>query len=494
MHFPSRIHRFRNRISRRTFLEACTVGALGTVGIGAGVAASLSAFASNGTSAHTSNMSQQQRDFLSGEGRRYSGLTLRIITEDTPPSRACREIALREFAALTGIDVDWELAPLRRVLAKTWQDVNSKAGRYDVYYVDHSWLASMSPHVHSPELLLQSPEIAYPDFDFPDFLEALVDKTASHDGRLVGIPYDIPIMIMAYRRDVLESLGLSPPRTMDEYQRVVQAVQAARAPAVFGTVGQWKAGHYSLVCAMSSWLWGHGGSFFKSDRQPGFLDDQAASAMDYMLELGKCMPPGATAWDWDGQTRCFTQGNAAIAIVWSEQFPQFDDPARSSVVGLVEPAPCPQALALRPPSETSFGETPGVSHQGGSCIALSRYSQSITPAWLFMQWVTSKDVSVRASLLGGGASLMRRSCYDDPRIAAQKRVGSGTTRHLDVTMDAITRHMGTEPHLDGWDHLAVDGFAVELGRMVTGQQGVKATLRAMQTAAGDHVKSLRDNA
>lgn len=491
MHFPPRIYRFRNRISRRTFLEACAVGALGTVGFGAGLAASFNAFASNGTLASASSMTDEQREFLSSEGRRYCGLTLHIITEDTPPSRACREIAVREFAALTGIDVDWELAPLRRVLAKTLQDVNSKAGRYDIYYVDHSWLATMSPHVHSPEPLLQNPEIAYPDFDFPDFLEALVDKVASHGGQLMGLPYDIPILIMAYRRDVLDSLGLAPPRTLDEYQHVVQAVQEARAPEMYGTVGQWKAGHYSLVCAMSSWLWGHGGSFFKSDGWPGFLDDQAASAMRYMLELGKYMPPGATAWDWDGQGRSFAQGGAAVAIVWSEQFPLFDDPARSSVVGLVEPSPCPQALALRPSSETSFGETPGVSHQGGSCLALSSYSKNITPAWMFMQWVTSKDVSVRASLLGGGASLMRRSCYEDPRIMAQKRVGPGTTRHLDVTLDAITHHMGTEPHLSGWDQLVVNGFGVELGRMVTGQQGVKETLRAMQSAAGKHVRNLR---
>ncbi|WP_167590381.1 ABC transporter substrate-binding protein [Oceanidesulfovibrio indonesiensis] len=456
-------------------------------GLGAGLSMPLRAFGQLSLSSYVSRMTEDQRRFLGEAGRRYSGTTLRLITEDTPPSRAYRDIALREFPALTGIGVSWELLPLDRIIANIVQDSSSKSGRYDLYYLDHSWLASMADHVYSPARLLMHPDIAYPGFDFPDFIDTLVENVASLDGRLLGIPFDIPILIMVYRKDVLEELGLKPPSTLPEYLHVARAVQESMAPRVFGTVGQWKAGHYALVCDMSAWLWGHGGSFFRNNSIPGFLDVEAAEALHYMLELGTCMPPGATAWDWDGQARCFAQGNAAIAIVWSEHFPMFDDPAVSSIVGLAEPAPCPREIALRPPSQTSFGEKPGISHQGGSCLAISRYGRNLIPAWVFLQWLTSKDVSVRASLLGGGASLVRNCCYLDQRIEEQKRVVPGTTRHYDVTLDAIRNRLGSGPNLRNWHTLAERSFAVELGRLVTGQQDVMQTLRAMQTAASAHV-------
>jgi len=104
-----------------------------------------------------------------------------------------------------------------------------------------------------------------------------------------------------------------------------------------------------------------------------------------------------------------------------------------------------------------------------------------------MQWATSSDVTTRASLLGGGASPVRRSNFDDPRIKAKAKVGIGTTRHFSVTRDAINNRMGTEPHLPAWPVL-VDRFAIELGKMITGQQGIRATLDIMAKHADAAVR------
>jgi multiple sugar transport system substrate-binding protein len=167
-----------------------------------------------------------------------------------------------------------------------------------------------------------------------------------------------------------------------------------------------------------------------------------------------------------------------------------DDPAQSRVVGLVEAAPCPAELALRPASQCSFDETPGFSRQGGSYLGLSKYSKNPDAAWILMQWATSADITTRASLLGGGASPVRQSNFDDPRIKAKATVGIGTTRHFGVTLDAINNRMGTEPHLPAWPSLAVDRFAVELGKMITGQQSIRATLDTMAKHAEQAI--LRD--
>jgi len=421
----------------------------------------------------------EQHKFLRSVGRGFAGATLRIVSEDTPPSRVTRELARQEFVALTGINIEWEQLPLDRVLAKVSADTARQAGTHDIFYIDQSWVSKFAGDTVDPRTLLAKKDFAYPGYNFSDILTPLVRHVASDKERIVGIPYDIPIYIMMYRRDVFEQLKLAPPTTFPEYMEAAKTVHEAMAPRMYGTCGQWKAGHYSLECDMTMFLWGHGGSVYGADRHPRISDERATAAMEYMLQLGRYMPPAVTTWDWFGQSHAFAQGEVAFYTSWGEFFPEHDSPARSKIVGLAEPAPCPQPIALRPASECGFGETPGASHQGGSSLAISRHGKQVDAAWIFLQWATSSDVTSRACILGGGASPIRRSNYEDPRVKARAKVMTGTTRHLEVTLDAILNRMGTEPHLPDWPALSVESFAMELGKMVTGQQNVKTTLANM---------------
>ncbi len=476
-------------LTRREYLQLCAkagigLGSLYPLGPRAqtpGLPTPAQVLSTVGPASATEPRSDQQK-FLKEIRKTFAGITLHILTEDTPPSAATREIMKQEFIPLTGINVEWEQLPLDRVLAKVIADTSLAAGKYDIFYWDQAWIGRFVDDAADPRELMAKPDLAYPGFDFNDFLPPLVEHVASYKGRLAAIPFDIPIWIMVYRKDILAELGLSVPTTIPDYLKVVRAINKAKAPKVYGTTEGWKAGHYSLLQKMTTWLWGHGGAFFNHDGSPAINDEKAVTAMQYMLELGKNMPPGVTTWDWFGEAKSFARGQAGIYIGIGEFFPSYDDPATSSIVGLAQPTPSPAALALRRPAECGFDEMPGMSHHGGSSLAISRYSKHIEAAWVFLQWATSSDVTTRASLLGGGASPIRFSNYKDPRIKEKARVTTGTTRHFDVTLDAIMNHLGTEPHLPAWPTLSVD-FAVELGKMTTGQQSIKATLDNMAAQA-----------
>ncbi len=430
----------------------------------------------------------EQRRFLKEAGRRLRGKTIRVVSEATPPSQATKKLMYDEFIPLTGINVEWEQLPLEQVLAKICQDTSLKLGSHDVFYWDQAWIGRFANDSVSPEELLQKKDLAYPGYNVEDFLPPLVKNVASYKGQMAAIPYDIPIFIMAYRRDIFDELGLKAPTTMADYLACAKAINEAMAPRVFGTIAQWKSGHYSLVCNMTAWLWAQGGSIFGSDERPTIEDERAEAAMEYMLELGKYMPQGVTNWDWYGESAGFARGIAGFYISWGEFFPICDDPARSKIVGLADFVPCPKEVALRGKDQCGFDETPGISHQGGSSMAISRYSKEVEAAWIFLQWATSSDVTTRACLLGGGASPIRKSNYEDPRVKAKAIITPGTTRHLDATLDAILNRMGTEPHLPTWAGLSVDSFAVELGKMTTGQQDIKTTLKNMARAADEAVR------
>ncbi|MGI9522862.1 MAG: ABC transporter substrate-binding protein, partial [Hyphomicrobiaceae bacterium] len=314
----------------------------------------------------------------------------------------------------------------------------------------------------------------------------------THNGRLVGVPFDIPIFTMFYRRDVLDDLGLSVPQTMDEYIAVVEAIHAARAPMLYGSTGQMRADHYSLNCEWTAWLWAHGGSIFDADGLFVGGDEYGLEGLRYMLRLKESMPPHVTEWTWDGQIQSVLMGLAGITLTWGEFFPSLDDSSQSRVVGLMEAAPPPRAKTLRRPEDCGYGEIPNTGHQGGSVLSLSRYGSNLDAAWIFLQWATSADVQTRASLLGGGASPTRASAFEDQRIKQAAGVGPGTTRHFAAVRQTIEEFMGSEPDVPVWPELSNGVIPHELGRLLRGvHRDPSVTMANIKMVANNATRAYR---
>jgi multiple sugar transport system substrate-binding protein len=481
----------RGQINRREFIRFAALAGFGfsSARFLSGCSQSLIGQSSQSTSSELVELlTSDQKQFLKDIGKSLKGQTIRIVTEDTPPSQVLWRMTREQFIPLTGIEVQWDLLPLDRVLARITQDTARQAGVHDIFYIDQSWIGRFINDSINPKSLLEKTDFAYPGYNFDDLLVPLLDNIASYDGQLGGIPIDIPIFIMMYRRDVLEELNLKVPTTMSEYLEVIKAIHQAKSPQMSGTVGQWRPGSYALTCDMTAWLWAFGGSVFGTDGQPAIHDEKAIAGLEYMMELGRYMVPQAQVSDWHGQAEAFMQGRAGVYISWGEFFPGFDDPKRSKIVGLAEAAPCPREVDLRSPAECSFGEVPGISHQGGSCLMLSRYSKNLDAAWVFLQWITSPEMSLLASL-ETGASGIRRSTYENLRSQQQIKASPQTTRHIEVVLDAILHRMGTGPHFPNWAQLATSDFSIELGKMITQQQTVKTTVDQMAKLAEATIRS-----
>jgi multiple sugar transport system substrate-binding protein len=464
----------RGQMDRRSFLRASA-----QLGLGAGLLGASSHLAARaGLGFISPALAQQQiewpqemTDWLREAGKPFAGQTIRLATESTPPSNAINSALKQYFIETTGINVEIETLPLEQVLQKLTLDVASGLGTYDLYYLDQSWMAAFSGDVVDPREKYESnPDLAMPGYNIDDFLPALVEGISMYDGVMCGVPYDIPIFIQMYRRDLYEELGLEPATTMPQYLENARAIQEAKGPQIYGTTGQMKSGHYSLECDWTCWLWGHGGSIFGPDGTFTGNDEAGIEAMNYWVELKKNMPQGVTSWTWDGEAQSVAQGIAGQVITWGEFFPSWDNPESSNVSGLMEATVPPSATSLRTPDQTGYGEIPGVGHQGGSSLAVSRYAKSPDAAWLFAQWATSATTQVWITLLGGGTGPTRQSVYDDERIKANAKAGiAGTTRHLGVVQETIANHMGSEPDLPEWAEISSDTIPVQLGRFFAGE-------------------------
>jgi multiple sugar transport system substrate-binding protein len=199
------------------------------------------------------------------------------MAERCRPAVQGRQSALRfgsnqiksEFTGLTGIDVEIEIVPLEQVLAKATLDVRDRLGGSDIYYLDQSWVAAFSPHTIDPvQYTNDKPDLAMPGFDFDDFSKPLVSGLAIREGKWAGIPFDIPIFITMYRKDILEKNGIKPPTNFEEFTASAKAItEIEKANGIFGTGFQAKSGHYSLECDWSAAIWGHGGSISNGIRR-----------------------------------------------------------------------------------------------------------------------------------------------------------------------------------------------------------------------------------
>jgi multiple sugar transport system substrate-binding protein len=463
----------KGQMDRRSFLRAAGQLGLGLGAFGLGVTRPFGGHFKPVAHAQELRPNDDVLAWVREVSKPFAGTTLKLATESTPPSNALNSQLKQYFEEASGMKVEIEVLPLEQVLQKLTLDIASQLGTYDLYYIDQSWAASVSRDVFDPrEQYAAKPDLAMPNWNIDDFLPALVDGICVYEDRWVGVPYDIPIFIMMYRKDIYDQMGFTAPKTFEEYLSQAQAITTAMGPNLYGATGQMKSGHYSLECDWTAWLWGHGGSIFGADRKFAGNDDFGLEAMAYWRKLYETMPPGVTTWTWDGQGQSIAQGVAATMMSWGEFFPYFDDPSATKVSGLMEAVRCPAPVrSLRTVEQTGFGEIPGVGHQGGSSLAVSMNSKNPDAAWIFMQWATSQDTQVLITTLGGGTGPTRNSVYDDPRVIANNRVGPGTTRHLNVVRETIANDMGSEPDLPEWAELANDTIPVRLGKYFAGDYG-----------------------
>ena len=460
----------KKRISKRTFLKNMGMAGIGMSAFAAGTLGGFRPFGNMAMADAHGETPEDVANFLREAGKPYAGTTIRYTSESTPPTVVLNQLK-SEFTALTGINVEIEIVPLEQVLAKATQDVQGQLGTYDLYYLDQAWTATFSPDTIDPrEYYDGNADLAMPGFDFDDFSQPLVEGISLYQDKWIGLPFDIPIFTLMYRKDILEKHGIAVPKTYEDFTKAVEMITAAEQEnGIYGTGLQAKSGHYSLECDWSQAVWGHGGSIFDSDKMFSGNDAAGVEGLEWYMNLLANAPANSVASTWDGQWQMGASGQIALCQSWAEFFPGWnaDD---SGVKGLWEmTTPLQGPLTLRGRDAVGFGEIPNWGHQGGSSIALSRYSKNIEAAWLFLQWACSKDIMTRCTLAGGFAP-MRTSSYNDPRIVERKGLeGAGTTRHLDTVLETINNYMASEPDLAIWAGVANNEIPTELGKLLTGQ-------------------------
>jgi multiple sugar transport system substrate-binding protein len=353
--------------------------------------------------------------------RKYEGVTLNFISENTTPSTALAA-NINSFTDKTGIKVNIEQADLSVVVEKVGLDINSKLAKYALIYADpYQILAKNYNSFVDLNTFENDPYRPSIPGGLDDFISSHLEVCGymGNKDKLFAIPYDSPTILWAYRKDIIEKYKgqfmaekgydwtPSEDSTWDQYYEISKWINDKVASGLitevkYGT-GHQAAQYDSLMCDFSNVLSSYGGDWFAGTElgnvgaiSPGKStanSKEAIQAAEFYNKLLAIAAPGSSSWDWNGLSEAFAASEIAMAPEWHEFSAVWENPASSKVVGNV-------GWEVLPKGPDGRGNI-----YGGTGVAISKYAtqEEQDAAWLFLVWATSPQAQydILKSKVGG---------------------------------------------------------------------------------------------
>lgn len=238
------------------------------------------------------------------------------------------------------------------------------------------------------------------------------------DGKLYGVPTDISVHFLYYRKDLVDRL-LSDPEWQKRYAAIAKeklgkemqpkapddwswddwiaaalffsAADNPDSPTRFGTVLQMK----NLIFNIMLWqatLVSNGGDWLGADGKPAIDGPAARTGLQVYKTLidAKATPPGSISYEYPEANAAFQAGQAATMLQWNAAFNELNDPAKSpTVAGKVGLAPLPAGSAGHKSHVHSLG------------IGLNTASKNKADAGKVLAWLATKDAMTVYAQAGG---------------------------------------------------------------------------------------------
>ena len=346
----------------------------------------LSALLTIGVSAQA--LAQSAADRAVEAAQQYSGTEITIVWEAGLQALDPLNFSGPKWKELTGIDVSVVEVPTAEMFTKILQEHRAGTGAYDALNVIPSWMPDL---VRAGALEPLDPYVD--EYGYREELQEIApvyrDNQMTVDGTIYGFPDDGDVFVFYYRKDIFEENGLEPPTTWQEFAEICNQLTEKYAPDMYGG-GMFRQNPYPLFLFQERFRV-EGGKFFDAETMEATVnDDIGVKVLTEMREENKCMPPGVESWGFVENLAAFLAGDTAMTVSW----PPYGRWAAG--YGTDE-----EALAWVPKSQIAgkvgYALPPGGHPQlaAGFSLAVSASSANKEAAYLFIQWLNSKEISLQ---------------------------------------------------------------------------------------------------
>ena len=311
----------------------------------------------------------------------------------------------KEFEELTGIRVGAEQIPEQQQRPKVAIEMASGRPSFDVVNVamhvqkrlleKGHWMEDLRP-------MIANPAVTAPDLDLADFSAETMRVATGPDGRLNVLPMNQDLFIIYYNKELFDAAKLQPPATFDAMMEAARTL-TDKARGIYGFTGRGLKN--ANVALYDNILLGWNQDTVTPDGRTLLTATPEAveAARWYQAIMRECAPPGSVGFNWNECQTNFSQGRAAMWWDGIGFSAPLVDPKQSKVVGKVGFAPVPK------------GPRGQFSATYVDAMGIPAASRNKLPAWLYLQWATSKAMFPNWLKTGAGTP-PRASAYTAPGV------------------------------------------------------------------------------
>jgi raffinose/stachyose/melibiose transport system substrate-binding protein len=195
---------------------------------------------------------------------------------------------------------------------------------------------------------------AYKKYNWPVYDWA--KQRVTYNGVLSGVPGSVEELGVFYNADLFDQLGFKEPKTLDELERIAEAVKdEGMIPFAFGDQEKWPAGH--LFSIATSNLLGPDGLDRVLYGNGRWNSPDVVKAIDIMfrdfVEKGY-YPPDVNAITYEDANALFYGGKAGMVPTGTWLVPEIDETVQDFEVGFF-PFPSIDGSQVAPPSGVGGG-------------------------------------------------------------------------------------------------------------------------------------------
>jgi multiple sugar transport system substrate-binding protein len=392
--------------------------------------------------AMTASTAFASSDFWTEAAKPYQGVTLRGVTESSPPSLYIREVLAPRFEELTGIRVDLETTSWDQMFDKAIKDMEAETGIYDMVYIEQDIVYSYLSRdflTDLTQLLADNPSLQAPTYSEDNFT-TFANYFKDGKGHLYGVPMEAFIKIYLYRTDLFgdadiqaafkEETGedLKPATNHADYAEIAEFftqwgidndmdLWGTTAQAHTGHVASWYEYYESIAPTFGVYNWGIDAdkNFSASVANGGQMNsDKAKEAMTWWLSMRDIAPPESPTSTWTEVGTTFGAGRAAQGLVYGENAGWIAaDKEKSLVVGNVGVALPPLAPGVLEDAESGKGY---IGYFDGGAFGLPSSSKQKEAASLFLQFIGQNEVQPDWAV--AAPRVTNKVTYDDPKVIA----------------------------------------------------------------------------
>jgi multiple sugar transport system substrate-binding protein len=319
--------------------------------------------------------------------KQYAGTEITIVWEAGLQALDPLNFSGPKWKELTGIDVSVIEVPVAEMFTKILQEHRAGTGAYDALNVIPSWMPDLARAGALEPLDDYVDQYGYRE-ELQEIAPVYRDNQMKVGDTIYGFPDDGDVFVFYYRKDIFEENGLEVPKTWAEFAEIGQQLTDKYAPEMYGAAFFRDSAYGQFMFQERFRV--EGGKFFDEDTMMATINsDVGVKVFTEMRAENKFMPPGVETWGFVENLAAFLAGDSAMTISW----PPYGRWAAG--YGTDE-----EALSWVPKSQIAgkvgYALPPGGHPQlaAGFSLAVSASSQNKEAAYLFIQWLNSKEVSL----------------------------------------------------------------------------------------------------